>query len=121
MCVGVPESAPAEEQYTNSLILSNQLKWIAQGSQAHRFSSMDTIPQPYYPDIVIAKLRPGQSIEAELYVEKGIGQQHAKWSPVATASYRLMPEIIINKPVCRWRERERNGAGRLQWREKWSC
>lgn len=41
-----------------------------------------------------------QTIEAELFVEKGVGKTHAKWSPVATASYRLLPEITLVKPVC---------------------
>lgn len=104
--LGVPESAPNEEKYNNSIVYSKQLKWIPQGSQAQRFKDKDEI-QPHYPDIVIAKLRPNQSIEAELYVEKGIGQQHAKWSPVATASYRLMPEIIFTQEVRRRREKNR--------------
>jgi hypothetical protein len=40
-----------------------------------------------------------QSIELEMLCEKGIGQKHAKWSPVATASYRLLPHIRFQKPV----------------------
>ena len=31
--------------------------------------------------------------------EKGIGQTHAKWSPVATAYYRLMPDITFNEEI----------------------
>ena len=31
----------------------------------------------------------------DLTCEKGIGKTHAKWSPVATAYYRLVPEIKI--------------------------
>lgn len=52
-------------------------------------------PQPVHPDILIAKLRPGQEIECELYCLKGTGKIHAKWSPVCTASYRLMPDVTI--------------------------
>jgi DNA-directed RNA polymerase I and III subunit RPAC1 len=52
-------------------------------------------PHPVHPDILIAKLRPGQEIECELYCLKGTGKIHAKWSPVCTASYRLMPDITI--------------------------
>ena len=33
-------------------------------------------------DILIAKLRPGQEIDAILHCVKGIGQDHAKFSPV---------------------------------------
>ena len=52
-------------------------------------------PHPVHPDILIAKLRPNQEIECELFCLKGTGRIHAKWSPVCTASYRLMPDITI--------------------------
>jgi DNA-directed RNA polymerase I and III subunit RPAC1 len=52
-------------------------------------------PRPVHGDILLAKLRPGQEIECELYCLKGIGRIHAKWSPVCTASYRLMPQVTI--------------------------
>ena len=29
----------------------------------------------------------------EITCEKGIGKTHAKWSPVSTAYYRLVPDI----------------------------
>jgi DNA-directed RNA polymerase I and III subunit RPAC1 len=35
----------------------------------------------------------------ELICEKGIGKTHAKWSPVCTAYYRLMPDIKITSPI----------------------
>lgn len=35
----------------------------------------------------------------ELHCEKGIGKDHAKFSPVATATYRLLPHIDILKPI----------------------
>jgi len=55
--------------------------------------------KPVHSDIVIAKMRPGQTIEMELLAVKGIGKEHAKWSPVCTASYRLLPEIVFKKEV----------------------
>ncbi|KAJ1567922.1 DNA-directed RNA polymerases I and III subunit RPAC1, partial [Cladochytrium tenue] len=54
---------------------------------------------PVYGDIVLGKMRPGQSIHAEMHCQKGIGKEHAKWSPVATASYRLLPEIVLLEPI----------------------
>ena len=54
---------------------------------------------PVNPSILLAKLRPGQIIEAELHCIKGIGADHAKFSPVATASYRLLPTIDIVRPI----------------------
>ncbi|KAF8094682.1 hypothetical protein N665_0357s0017 [Sinapis alba] len=50
---------------------------------------------PSYPDILIAKLGPGQEIELEAHAVKGIGKTHAKWSPVATAWYQMLPEVIL--------------------------
>lgn len=35
----------------------------------------------------------------ELHCVKGVGQDHAKFSPVATASYRLLPHIIFRQPI----------------------
>ena len=35
----------------------------------------------------------------ELHCIKGIGADHAKFSPVATASYRLLPTIDIMRPI----------------------
>ena len=59
----------------------------------------DSPPRPVNQDIVIAKLAPGQGMEMELHCEKGIGKDHAKFSPVATATYRLLPLIEILKPI----------------------
>lgn len=35
----------------------------------------------------------------ELVCELGIGKTHAKWSPVCTAYYRLMPDIRITNKI----------------------
>jgi DNA-directed RNA polymerase I and III subunit RPAC1 len=37
----------------------------------------------------------------DLFAVKGRGSDHAKFSPVATASYRLLPHIIIRQPIPR--------------------
>ena len=54
---------------------------------------------PTNPDILVAKLRPGQAIDVDMHAIKGVGSDHAKFSPVATASYRLLPTITITKPI----------------------
>jgi DNA-directed RNA polymerases I and III subunit RPAC1 len=46
---------------------------------------------PVHDDIVVARLNPGQRIEFEAHCRKGVGKDHTKYSPVATASYRLLP------------------------------
>eukprot|EP00730_Choanoeca_flexa_P018272 TRINITY_DN8878_c0_g1_i1.p1 TRINITY_DN8878_c0_g1~~TRINITY_DN8878_c0_g1_i1.p1 ORF type:complete len:352 (+),score=91.64 TRINITY_DN8878_c0_g1_i1:508-1563(+) len=89
------DAVTAEDKYDNSIIYSRDLKFIPNGHQ------VETLPdvRPVHDDIVIMKLRPGQSVDMQLHCEKGIGKLHAKWSPVATASYRLMPDIVLKEPV----------------------
>ena len=72
-------------------VYSGQLQWVPQGTQAQRLGA--SAVRPVHDDILIAKLRPGQRIVVECHAHKGIGQDHAKFSPVATASYRLLPQI----------------------------
>ena len=56
-------------------------------------------PRPVSMEILIAKLRPGQEIEAELYCLRGSSKIHTKWSPVCSASYRLLPSVRFSRPV----------------------
>lgn len=59
---------------------------------------MNDRPEPVHNDILIARLRPGQEIDLTVHCHKGnnSGERgHAKWSPVATAWYRLLPRIDI--------------------------
>lgn len=67
------------------------MKWIPQGNQAGKFQAVKLV----YDNIVIAKLRENQEINLEIFAEKGIGKKHAKWSPVSTCFYRLMPYITL--------------------------
>lgn len=50
-------------------------------------------------DILIAKLSPGQELDLRLVCVKGIGRDHAKFSPVSTASYRLLPKIELLQDI----------------------
>lgn len=85
------------ERYNNSSVYSSDLIWTPAGNQKDRY--IDNPPKVAYDDILIAKLRPGQRIAATLHCSKGIGKEHAKWSPVGTATYRLLPDIRILKPI----------------------
>lgn len=84
-----------EQLYLNSQVTTSAFKWVPIGNQAQKFSDL----RPVNDDIVIAKLRPGQELNLRLLCVKGVGKDHAKFSPVATASYRLLPEITLTKPV----------------------
>lgn len=51
------------------------------------------------PDILLCRLAANQELDLELHCVEGTGREHAKWSPVSIASYRLMPEIRILSPI----------------------
>jgi DNA-directed RNA polymerase I and III subunit RPAC1 len=84
--------------YINSSVYAHQFQFHPQGQQSEYFTGDDVI-RPVNPDILIAKLRPGQTIHLQCHCIKGIGADHAKFSPVATASYRLLPSINIKEPI----------------------
>jgi DNA-directed RNA polymerase II subunit RPB3 len=44
--------------------------------------------------IVIIKLAPGQNVHMELIAKKGIGKEHAKWSPMCSVAYRIEPPPV---------------------------
>ncbi|RAL37804.1 unnamed protein product [Cuscuta campestris] len=106
-------------------VKSGDLKWLPDGSEFElateksassstskprtytSFScSQKSLPEfsnnpiaPTHHDITIARLGPGQEIELEAHAVKGIGKTHAKWSPVATAWYRMLPEIVLLREI----------------------
>lgn len=77
-------------------LYSKDMVWVPQGDQEKRFPNGI---RPVHDDILIAKLRPGQEIELEAHARYGLGQDHAKYSPVATAAYRLYTNVEILEPV----------------------
>lgn len=46
--------------------------------------------------VVITSLAYKQEIDVEIFCSQGCGKDHAKWSPVCPATYRLMPQIEIS-------------------------
>jgi DNA-directed RNA polymerase I and III subunit RPAC1 len=101
-CTRNEDAAPGEKDplkaYHNAHVYAKDLQFVPFGSQDEHFSGEDAI-RPTNPDILIAKLRPGQVIDIEMDAIKGQGSDHAKYSPVAPASYRILPTITITKPI----------------------
>ena len=100
-CTDNPDVSPNEtdpnKKYINSMVYSRHLEWQPLGRQKDIFSQ-DPI-RPVSPDMLIAKLRPDQELEMTMHANIGLGKDHAKFSPVATATYRLLPTIDILKPI----------------------
>ncbi|CAO4377548.1 unnamed protein product [Caenorhabditis nigoni] len=94
----VPTATDPKQLYHNSSVYSRAFEWVPIGEQSGNYDKKN-VPKMVSDDILVAKLRPGQEIEASCHAVKGIGRDHAKFSPVATASYRLLPTIRLNAEI----------------------
>ncbi|KAL1894445.1 DNA-directed RNA polymerase core subunit rpc40 [Ceratocystis pirilliformis] len=101
-CTHNPDAAEDETDpdklYNHANVYARDLQFVPSGRQSEYFSGENAIA-PVNPDILIAKLRPPQAIKCEVHMHKGLGSDHAKFSPVCPATYRLMPVIDIKKPI----------------------
>jgi len=49
--------------------------------------------------ILLVKMRKGQELHLRASAQKGIGKEHAKWSPCCTAVFSYIPDVVFNKRV----------------------
>lgn len=91
------ERDPISVKQVNTKVHSSHINWLPIGSQVSMYKPKDV--GPIHGDILISKLVPGQEIDIQLHAIKGIGRDHAKFSPVATAFYRLLPEITLTRDI----------------------
>ncbi|KAA8906293.1 DNA-directed RNA polymerase [Sphaerosporella brunnea] len=101
-CERIPNAPKGETDpdklYRNHTVYARDLEWRpANEAQKEMFGSEPV--RAGNPDIVIAKLRPGQELIVTSHAVKGLGKDHAKFSPVATAMYRLLPQITIKETI----------------------
>lgn len=107
-----PYEATGDEDEITDVVLSLNVKCTAEGTQFitsndlvldHNHTSVKPINYMGAPEdekpIVIVKMRKGQELKLRAIARKGIGKDHAKWIPVATAVYHFMPEITINEAL----------------------
>lgn len=80
--------------FINSEVLSGHLEWRPAGEQEEIFANNP--PAPLNKNIVLTKLRPGQAVEMELHAVKGVGKDHAKFSPVGPFS---LPLVVLER-IC---------------------
>lgn len=126
-CERIPESEPdktgrREDLYKDYKIHSGHLEWVPLKDQENSFNGKDAL-RPVHRKILVAKLSGKQEIDLRLHAIKGIGRDHAKFSPVATVSYRLLPDIRLKEKVTgeaafRLKECFSEGVIALEGREK---
>lgn len=68
-------------------------------SAAH-FLNEEEQDESHDEGISIVKLGPGQHLKLKAVARMGISKEHAKWCPVAVATYRFWPIITINEEAC---------------------
>ena len=69
---------PDYDDLEHGVVYSRDLKWDPKGSQAAHFEGKKA-PRPVHDDIVIAKLRPGQTIHLEAHCNRGLAEGPSSW------------------------------------------
>lgn len=64
------------------LVYSKDIKWIPIGKQAELYPNGEKQFGMIVDNILLCKMRPNQEIHAFMHAVKGIGKDHAKFSPV---------------------------------------
>jgi DNA-directed RNA polymerases I and III subunit RPAC1 len=96
-----PKTVNVGEQGLRRKVLSSDLVWARKTSEesAGSVGALDQHIAPVSENILLNVLADGQELSVECHAVKGIGRTHAKWSPVATASYRLMPDVQVTTDI----------------------
>mmetsp|Transcript_19170 Transcript_19170/g.26173 ORF Transcript_19170/g.26173 Transcript_19170/m.26173 type:complete len:304 (+) Transcript_19170:1-912(+) len=98
------EMSRNKPEYQNKVaipVTSNDLICSDPEVQAVNFSNEEDLQQALGTSdgIVIVKLGPGQRLKLQAIAKKGIGKEHAKWSPVATVALKFDPIVKLNEDI----------------------
>ncbi|CAK4084305.1 unnamed protein product [Aphanomyces euteiches] len=80
-------------------VTSDSLRSLDPYIKPVHFSSEEEANNTQDTGVIIAKLGPGQRLKLNAIAKLGIGKEHAKWSPVAVATYMFEPIITLNQSV----------------------
>lgn len=96
-CVKNPDAKPGEvdplKKYLHAQVLSKDFVWSPEGDQPTKFAE-DPI-SVMYDDIVLTRLNLGQTIKGSFHAIKGIGREHAKWSPVGNINHLISSYMFL--------------------------
>ena len=81
-------------------VLSRDLKSNNDCVAPAHFLSQEEQDESQDGGIAIVKIGPGQRLKLKAVARMGISKEHAKWCPVAVATYRFWPVITINDEQC---------------------
>ncbi|BHF60370.1 DNA-directed RNA polymerases I and III subunit RPAC1 [Sparganum proliferum] len=90
----------AKTSMSSKLITLNALTWVPLPGQSEVFTAEEmALPAPVSGAILLNKLAAGDEIQARCLAVKGIGRDHAKFSPVSAAYYKLLPTVRLKRTV----------------------
>jgi DNA-directed RNA polymerase II subunit RPB3 len=90
---------PNHRQDVAITITSQDLVCHSQDVSVVNFSNDEERSKSHDEGIAIVKLGPGQRIKLEAIAKKGLGKEHAKWSPVATVALKHDPVVKLNEDM----------------------
>lgn len=85
--------------------------WRAASRNAKAAEEGAPAPAAAPAPVLLCKLRRGQELDVECVARKGIGKDHAKFSPVATATFQTVPDLRLNHSLMAGM----GAAERLEW------
>ena len=93
-------SRPDDEVAAPLTVTSRDLHSNNASVEPAHFLSQEEQDDAQDAGIAIVKMGPGQRLKFKAIARMGISKEHAKWCPVAVATYRFWPEIHINEEAC---------------------